>query len=111
MKSAIIYVKDWAEKMVLENFTKNTALFSREYDRKNIIVVDMDVDTLLNSEVFGFADPKVVIYNGDTLQFADGRDEVVEHVKEGDGSPYPIVTKEGQYKWEEFTMIHRGSSG
>jgi len=74
-----------------------------------MLVIEIAPDDILNAEVLGWkkGNPPPLM-NGDTIVLLDGKKEVVIHVKEGDGSPFPIVTDKGQYKWEEIRLIVKG---
>lgn len=80
------------------------------YPSGKIIFVNIPLEELLNSEVIKFINRPSPLMEGDSVMFADGHREEVTRVKEGDGSPYPIVTNKSQYKWNEITMIIKGDN-
>ena len=74
-----------------------------------ILVVEIAPDEILDAKVLGWEKGKIPpLMNGDTIVLKDGKKEVVIHLKEGDGPPFPIVTDKGQYKWEEIRLIVKG---
>ena len=85
---------------------KDTVWFTdpKTYPSGEIIIAQISMNELINSEVIGWVAFKNPLMDGDYV-WINGKKERVERVKEGDGSPYPIVTKHGQYRWSEVTLI------
>lgn len=75
------------------------------YPSGKIIIEDIPVNDLLDSEVIKFINRPSPLMEGDYVMFTDGHKEKVTRVKEGNASPYPIVTEKSQYKWNEISMV------
>ena len=90
----------------LVSFSHETAFFKFVEGSNNVLPVEITGQELLDLEVIKFPEPW--LKEGDILYFNENRKEKVIRVKEGDGSPYPIVTEYGQYKWGEFKGVLRG---
>ena len=75
------------------------------YPSGKIIIEDMLLDDLLNTEVIKWVNRPSPLMEGDKVMFTDGHTEIVTKVKEGSGSPYPIVTDKSQHKWSEITVV------
>lgn len=78
------------------------------YPSGEIILVNIPVEDLLNTEVTKWINRTSPLMEGDNVMFSDGHKEIVTKVKEGDGSPYPIVTEKSQYRWDEITLVIKG---
>lgn len=77
-----------------------------QYPDGQMTLILTSSEDLLNMEVSGFARPCQPLMEGDYIWVADRRERVIR-VKEGNGSPYPIITARGQYKWTEIKMISK----
>ena len=105
---AIMYFPEhMSEPKALRYFSgKDTAWFvdPKTYPNGKIIIAQISIDELINTEVIGWVAFKNPLMDGDFV-YVNGKKERVERVKEGDGSPYPIVTNKSQYNWSEVTLI------
>lgn len=113
LTGAVINVSGYGE-LVIRMYSPNLAWFMYPSDYKQgsgkIILVEMASEKLLNSEVIYYIN-KTPLMEGDRVYIeGDGRLTIVTHIKEGDGSPYPIVTDRGQYEWGEIRGIGKKES-
>ena len=108
---AIMYIEGkMSEPLALRMFSgEDVAWFTNKntYPAGKIIMVRIDSNDLLDSEVTGFVAGLYPLMEGDVICLQDNVEEVVTRVKEGNGSPYPIVTKNGQYSWKDVLKVKK----
>ena len=114
---AIMYMPNhMAHPMALRYFSKSLAWFvdKATYPGGAILLIEIGSYDLLNTKVSGWVNNKRPLMEGDWIWLKDpvsrvNRKEKVIRIKEGNRSPYPIVTAteygEKQYKWSEVLMV------
>src|SRR3990172_4810690 len=98
---AVIYFPEQGRELVLRFYSGGLAWFMQPDDyltgSGKIIMLEMSVETLLNQEVIRWL-LKNPLMEGDKIYLrtaaldTEFRVETITHIKEGNGSPYPIVT-------------------
>ena len=110
IKGAILSFPELPYPMALVNYSRNMGWFvdKEDYPGGTVKLVTFKSPyELLNTEVIGWVAGKSPLMEGMFIWLEGGKSEKVTRVKEGDGSPYPIVTEKSQYKWSEVKMIEK----
>ena len=109
ISGAIMYIPGYMTKpMAFRYYSGNYAWFVdiETYPGGKMTLVEMSANELLNMEVIDYVIPKNPLMEGDYVYIGKEKQRV-ERIKEGDGSPYPIITEQGQYRWDEIKMVVR----
>ena len=111
---AILYIQnEMAYPMVLKMVSKGCAWFmdKEAYPSGEIKIIEIEPNSLLDLPVLGWVNRIIEpLMEGDYIHFVDKDKERVTKIKEGDGSPFPIVTESGQYRWSEIIMVSKNNN-
>src|SRR3990172_1633709 len=101
---AVIYFPEQGRELALRYYSEGLAWFMQPDDyltgSGKLIMLEMSVETLMKGDKIYLRTAASI--PGNPLLDTELRVETITHIKEGDGSPYPIVTANGQYKWDEI---------
>jgi len=111
---AIMFIQnEMYEPMVLTYFRGNNCAWfmkKNEYPSGRVKIIKILNYDLLNQNVLGWVNKSPLMEN-DLIYLKNNKKEKVVRIKEGNASPFPIVTNSGQYAWDEIVMIAHGLRG
>ena len=112
ISGAVLSLPDLPYPMALTNYSGGMAWFSDPdtWPGGKLKLIPIDAEELLSVKVQRWAGNKVPLMEGDFVWVGDHQ-EKVKFIKEGDGSPFPIVTehegRQRQYKWSEISAVSK----